>query len=795
MTHKHVEIRPSSRINLLLGHNGTGKSSIVCAICLGLGGEPTDMARSADLQGYILTGATKASVMIQLQGPPGGGDITVTRVLTQTKPHSQWMLDGKAVSVEAVKAKMRNLHIQMSNPTQFLPQELVGKFSEMNPQKLLKHTLQAVSADLHGAYQGLAQDFHAADSESKALSAVTLSKSEAVNKREKLSSTMKKWEAYHKLEREVHLCQAVQLHAALRDELNALADKEAAKDLGPVRSELAAVSGDIPALAAEVAHLNARRSETEGASTRAHAAQKAANDLITSLSASLQGETDGLQNKCEELGELEKNAAVADKALAKMAVTEKGMRERLEAHQRDLEKHPEADAPAKLRAAAEASEARHTALCERYDAAKEALATIKKAVPRLTAQLQKEEATRSKRVEALGSRYHAQGDGGWKGDFTRMTSAPKFAGDVVFAPIVDMEVLKPGVDLGSLEEAVHTSEMRGAIYTNKKDKKAVNDRVLCSNTAELMAEDVAEGARRAEGAGAGAAALRALLPGLGDLEAVLDCVRLPPLALAVLCTKSEGHKKYVTGNKLAADIVADAFRRNHAAVSRALAGCTIYFPTGSLSYFHGSLSRDMYKPPFVFAFTVDKARVEQVRGELARARSEEEARAKELAALDKEKAAASKDALDTREAVKRLTTARAGAKATAGSLAALQKAMAEHEASSKGGAEGTAQIKMRLLGEVREGQLKATKIVGELAEAVARGEEAMEKRVTSRLQAAWDKILHEDAVRKHSKAVEKKKSLEQDLVNKDKAVAKIRTQAEEEVRFLQLAAAQLPPPP
>lgn len=32
-----VEIKPGPRLNLVLGPNGTGKSSFVCAMCLGLG--------------------------------------------------------------------------------------------------------------------------------------------------------------------------------------------------------------------------------------------------------------------------------------------------------------------------------------------------------------------------------------------------------------------------------------------------------------------------------------------------------------------------------------------------------------------------------------------------------------------------------------------------------------------------------------------------------------------------------------------------------------------------------------
>ena len=36
-----VEVRPGPRLNLVIGVNGSGKSSIVCAICLVLGGKTT----------------------------------------------------------------------------------------------------------------------------------------------------------------------------------------------------------------------------------------------------------------------------------------------------------------------------------------------------------------------------------------------------------------------------------------------------------------------------------------------------------------------------------------------------------------------------------------------------------------------------------------------------------------------------------------------------------------------------------------------------------------------------------
>lgn len=38
LTYNDAEFHPGPRLNLILGPNGTGKSSIVCALCVGLAG-------------------------------------------------------------------------------------------------------------------------------------------------------------------------------------------------------------------------------------------------------------------------------------------------------------------------------------------------------------------------------------------------------------------------------------------------------------------------------------------------------------------------------------------------------------------------------------------------------------------------------------------------------------------------------------------------------------------------------------------------------------------------------------
>lgn len=44
-TYDYSEVYPGPNLNMIVGANGTGKSSIVCAICLGLAGKTAILGR------------------------------------------------------------------------------------------------------------------------------------------------------------------------------------------------------------------------------------------------------------------------------------------------------------------------------------------------------------------------------------------------------------------------------------------------------------------------------------------------------------------------------------------------------------------------------------------------------------------------------------------------------------------------------------------------------------------------------------------------------------------------------
>jgi len=65
-TYSKVEILPGPGLNVVVGANGTGKSTIVCGICLGLGGKPSILGRASSVTEYIKHGKPSAVIEIEL---------------------------------------------------------------------------------------------------------------------------------------------------------------------------------------------------------------------------------------------------------------------------------------------------------------------------------------------------------------------------------------------------------------------------------------------------------------------------------------------------------------------------------------------------------------------------------------------------------------------------------------------------------------------------------------------------------------------------------------------------------
>uniref|UniRef100_A0AAR2JV44 Structural maintenance of chromosomes protein 5 n=1 Tax=Pygocentrus nattereri TaxID=42514 RepID=A0AAR2JV44_PYGNA len=142
LTYDHSEVFPGPHLNMIVGANGTGKSSIVCAICLGLAGKTAILGRGDKVSLYVKRGCSKGSVEIELYR--AGGNLVINREIHVENNQSIWMMNGKHSSQKAVEEAVRELQIQVGNLCQFLPQEKVGEFAKMSKIELLEATEKSV---------------------------------------------------------------------------------------------------------------------------------------------------------------------------------------------------------------------------------------------------------------------------------------------------------------------------------------------------------------------------------------------------------------------------------------------------------------------------------------------------------------------------------------------------------------------------------------------------------------------------------------------------------------------------
>ncbi|KAJ1676838.1 Structural maintenance of chromosomes protein 5, partial [Spiromyces aspiralis] len=158
VTYDRCELYPGPYFNMVIGPNGTGKSTIVCAIALGLGGSPSLLGRAKDVSEFVKHGHESGWVEITLRGMSPSSTTTIRRQFSRSSNKTSWKLDGQPASKAEVHRVIQGFNIQVDNLCQFLPQDRVVEFSKMTSQKLLLNTQTAVGrGDLHDLQSGLIQ--------------------------------------------------------------------------------------------------------------------------------------------------------------------------------------------------------------------------------------------------------------------------------------------------------------------------------------------------------------------------------------------------------------------------------------------------------------------------------------------------------------------------------------------------------------------------------------------------------------------------------------------------------------
>ena len=149
VTYTNAEFFPGPSLNMVIGPNGTGKSTLVCAICLGLGWRTEHLGRAKNIGEFVKHGSKDAEIEIELAGDPARHDSNpvIKHHIKKEGDKSNFYINGKSEARKHVVELCRSFAIQVDNLCQFLPQDRVVEFAALSPEDLLAQTQRAAAPD------------------------------------------------------------------------------------------------------------------------------------------------------------------------------------------------------------------------------------------------------------------------------------------------------------------------------------------------------------------------------------------------------------------------------------------------------------------------------------------------------------------------------------------------------------------------------------------------------------------------------------------------------------------------
>lgn len=130
-------------MNVIIGPNGTGKSTLVAAIVLGLGGKPELLSRSSSIGDYVKNGRDEAVIKVEIYRDTPAKFMTFERRFPRNGK-STFMIGENIVVEKKYLSEIMEYKIQIGNLCQFLPQDRVQDFAKMDPQTIFINTVNSV---------------------------------------------------------------------------------------------------------------------------------------------------------------------------------------------------------------------------------------------------------------------------------------------------------------------------------------------------------------------------------------------------------------------------------------------------------------------------------------------------------------------------------------------------------------------------------------------------------------------------------------------------------------------------
>ncbi|CAI1603086.1 hypothetical protein SEUBUCD646_0L04230 [Saccharomyces eubayanus] len=140
MCHEHFELELGSRLNFIVGNNGSGKSAILTAITIGLGAKASETNRGLSLKDLIREGCYSAKITLHLdnskygayQQGTFGNEIIVERTIKRDGPASFSLKSENGKEISSKKKDIQTVvdyfSVPVSNPMCFLSQDAARSF-------------------------------------------------------------------------------------------------------------------------------------------------------------------------------------------------------------------------------------------------------------------------------------------------------------------------------------------------------------------------------------------------------------------------------------------------------------------------------------------------------------------------------------------------------------------------------------------------------------------------------------------------------------------------------------------
>jgi chromosome segregation ATPase len=160
MCHEHLTVSLGPLINFIIGHNGSGKSAVLTALTICLGGKAAATNRAQNLKSLIKEGKDHSNVQVRIKNQGAlaykpsqyGESITVERHFNRSGTSGFKLKDENGRIVSTKKAELEDIldafSMQIDNPMNVLTQDMARQFlNHSTPKDKYKFFLQGTQLE------------------------------------------------------------------------------------------------------------------------------------------------------------------------------------------------------------------------------------------------------------------------------------------------------------------------------------------------------------------------------------------------------------------------------------------------------------------------------------------------------------------------------------------------------------------------------------------------------------------------------------------------------------------------